>query len=40
MAAARHFIRTNGQKIPEEERLALLQPQLEINPKYEISFIK
>lgn len=33
MAAARHFIRTNGQKIPEAERLSLLQPQLEINPK-------
>lgn len=33
MAAARHFIRTNGQKIPEADRLALLQPQLEINPK-------
>lgn len=33
MAAARHFIRTQGYQIPEENRYALLQPQLEINPK-------
>lgn len=33
MAAARHFIRTQGQQIPEENRYALLQPQLELNPK-------
>lgn len=34
MAAARHFIRTQGHQIPEENRYALLQPQLEINPRY------
>lgn len=34
MAAARHFIRTQGHQIPEENRYALLQPQLEINPKW------
>lgn len=33
MGAARHFIRTQGHQIPEENRFALLQPQLEINPK-------
>lgn len=33
MAAARHFMRTQGHQIPEENRYALLQPQLEINPK-------
>lgn len=36
MAAARHFIRTQGHQIPEENRYALLQPQLEINPKHPI----
>lgn len=34
MAAARHFIRTQSHQLPEENRYALLQPQLEINPKY------
>lgn len=33
MGAARHFIRTQGHQIPEENRFALLQPQLEFNPK-------
>lgn len=33
MAAARHFIRTQSQQLTEENRYALLQPQLEINPK-------
>lgn len=33
MAAARHFIRTRSHELPEENRFALLQPQLEINPK-------
>lgn len=33
MAAARHFIRTQGHQIPEENRYALLQPQFELNPK-------
>lgn len=36
MAAARHFIRTQGHQMPEENRYALLQPQLELNPKYNI----
>lgn len=33
MAAARHFIRTQSHQVPEDKRFALLQPQLEINPK-------
>lgn len=33
MAAARHFMRTQSHQLPEENRYALLQPQLEINPK-------
>lgn len=36
MADARHFIRTQGHQIPEENRYAILQPQLEINPKHPI----
>ncbi|XP_005184511.2 heat shock protein 75 kDa, mitochondrial [Musca domestica] len=36
MAAARHFIKTQSHQLPEENRYALLQPQLEINPKHEI----
>lgn len=36
MAGARHFIRTQGHQIPEENRYAILQPQLEINPKHPI----
>ena len=33
MAAARQFIRTQAQSLPEESRFALLRPQLEINSK-------
>lgn len=33
MAAARHFIRTQAHQVSEDRRYALLQPQLEINPK-------
>ncbi|KAH8280416.1 hypothetical protein KR018_006686 [Drosophila ironensis] len=36
MAAARHFIRTQSHQMPEENRFALLQPELEINPKHPI----
>uniref|UniRef100_T1GD72 Heat shock protein 83 n=1 Tax=Megaselia scalaris TaxID=36166 RepID=T1GD72_MEGSC len=36
MAAARHFIRTQTHQLPEENRFALLQPQMEINPKHPI----
>lgn len=36
MAAARHFIRTQSHQVNEENRFALLQPQLEINPKHTI----
>ncbi|XP_059618141.1 heat shock protein 75 kDa, mitochondrial [Phlebotomus argentipes] len=36
MAAARHFIRTQSHQLSEENRFALLQPQLEINPKHAI----
>ncbi|XP_045763811.1 heat shock protein 75 kDa, mitochondrial [Maniola jurtina] len=36
MAAARHFIRTQAQNLSEENRFALLRPQLEINPKHPI----
>ncbi|XP_055623989.1 heat shock protein 75 kDa, mitochondrial [Toxorhynchites rutilus septentrionalis] len=36
MAAARHFIRTQSQNMSEENRYALLQPQLEINPRHPI----
>ncbi|KAH8384867.1 hypothetical protein KR093_010616, partial [Drosophila rubida] len=36
MAAARHFIRTQSHQLPEENRFALLQPELEINPKHPI----
>lgn len=36
MAAARHFIRTQSHQLPEENRFALLQPQMEINPKHPI----
>ena len=35
MGAARHFVRTQFQSIPEEQRYQMLQPQLEINPKYD-----
>jgi len=36
MGAARHFVRTQFQSIPEEQRYQMLQPQLEINPKHPI----
>ncbi|CAG9090761.1 unnamed protein product [Plutella xylostella] len=36
MAAARHFVRTKAQDMSEENRFALLQPQLEINAKHPI----
>ncbi|XP_050312754.1 heat shock protein 75 kDa, mitochondrial isoform X2 [Anthonomus grandis grandis] len=36
MAAARHFIRTQSHGLPEDRRYAILQPQLEINPKHPI----
>ncbi|XP_017787134.1 PREDICTED: heat shock protein 75 kDa, mitochondrial [Nicrophorus vespilloides] len=36
MAAARHFIRTQSHSLSEDRRFALLQPQLEINPKHPI----
>lgn len=39
MAAARHFIRTQSHQLPEENRFALLQPELEINPKWELAEI-
>lgn len=35
MGAARHFVRTQSQNIPEEQRYQLLQPHFEINPKYD-----
>lgn len=34
MGAARHFVRTQSQSVPEQQRYQLLQPQLEINAKY------
>ncbi|XP_026765014.2 heat shock protein 75 kDa, mitochondrial [Galleria mellonella] len=36
MAAARHFIRTQAQNLSEENRYALLRPQLEINARHPI----
>lgn len=36
MAAARHFIKTQSHNMSEENRYALLQTQLEINPKHPI----
>ncbi|KAH1019196.1 hypothetical protein HUJ04_009050 [Dendroctonus ponderosae] len=36
MAAARHFIRTQSHGLPEDRRYAILQPQLEINPRHPI----
>ncbi|XP_041973532.1 heat shock protein 75 kDa, mitochondrial [Aricia agestis] len=36
MAAARHFIRTQAQNLSDENRFALLRPQLEINAKHPI----
>merc|ERR1712168_1202931 len=36
MAAARHFIKTQGQNFSEEQRYTILQPQFEINPAHPI----
>ncbi len=36
MAAARHFIKTQGANFSEEQRYNILQPQLEINPGHAI----
>ena len=36
MAAARHFIKTQGTNFTEEQRYNILQPQLEINPSHPI----
>lgn len=36
MAASRHFIRTQSHGLPEDRRYAILQPQLEINPRHPI----
>ena len=36
MAAARHFIKTQGTNFSEEQRYNILQPQLEINPSHPI----
>ncbi|KAM3968237.1 TNF receptor associated protein 1 [Aphomia sociella] len=36
MAAARHFIRTQAQNLSEENRYAMLRPQLEINARHPI----
>lgn len=38
MGAARHFVRTQSQAVPEEQRYKMLQPQLEINPKLVFDF--
>jgi len=36
MAAARHFVKTQGSNFSEEQRYNILQPQLEINPEHAI----
>merc|ERR1712059_166848 len=36
MAAARHFIKTQGTNFSEEQRYNILQPQFEINPSHPI----
>lgn len=36
MGAARHFIKTQSHQLTEENRFALLQPHLEINPRHPI----
>ena len=36
MAAARHFVKTQGANFSEEQRFNILQPTLEINPKHPI----
>merc|ERR1719290_947963 len=34
MAAARHFIKTQGSNFSEEQRYTILQPQFELNPSH------
>lgn len=34
MAAARHFIRTQAHSMPQDSHYSILQPQLELNPKW------
>ena len=36
MAAARHFVKTQGANFSEEQRFNILQPTLEINPEHPI----
>merc|ERR1712141_772454 len=36
MAAARHFIKTQGANFSEEQRFTILQPQFEMNPAHPI----
>merc|ERR1719209_1878941 len=36
MAAARHFIKTQGSNFSEEQRFTILQPQFEMNPAHPI----
>lgn len=36
MAAARHFVKTQGSNFTEEQRFNILQPQLELNPNHKI----
>lgn len=36
MGAARHFVRTAFQGIPEEQRYTILQPTLEVNPSHSL----
>merc|ERR1712112_321437 len=36
MAAARHFIKTQGSNFTEEQRFTILQPQFELNPAHPI----
>ena len=36
MAAARHFIKTQGANFSEEQRFTILQPQFELNPAHPI----
>ena len=36
MAAARHFVKTQGSNFSEEQRFNILQPTLEINPEHPI----
>lgn len=38
MAAARHFLKTQAHQMDEEMRYSLLQPRLEINPKYVLMY--